>query len=154
MRNYDFLRNNSKEMSSMSDVHSVGERIRVVRLLLKETQEEFAEHCDISPEAVSSIERGVYLPRLETLQKFSDYTKVSLASLFTNYMYVVERDTKTNEDGEEYTCYGIKAYENNQIVNSLLDVFLNEPIAKDFADMCNRLQLNPIHLENAIEDYL
>lgn len=138
----------------MNDVEKVGERIRAIRLLMRETQEEFAEHCDLSSETVSLIERGKFLPRLETLQNISKYTQVSVGSLFNSYFYVTEKEIKINEYGKEYTCYGIKVYENSQVLKSMSDVFPDETIAKDFADMCNRSQLNPIHLEDVIEDYL
>lgn len=138
----------------MKDVENVGERIRAIRILMRETQEEFAEHCDISSETVSLIERGKFSPRLETLQKISKYTQVSISSLFNSYFYVAEKEFKINEYGKEYTCYGIRVYENNQMIKFLPDVFPDETNAKDFTDMCNRSQLNPIHLEDVIEDYL
>ncbi len=138
----------------MNNVEKVGEKIREIRLLMNETQEEFAEHCDISPEAVSSIERSVYLPRLETLQKISEYTGISPGSLLNDFLYITHEEIKTSEDGNKYVCYGINVYENNNLVKSLSDVFLDKVSAENFADMCNRCQLHPIHLSDVVEDYL
>ena len=42
----------------MNEVENLGERIKALRILMNETQEEFAEHCDISSETVSLLERG------------------------------------------------------------------------------------------------
>ena len=41
----------------MNDVENLGERIKILRLMMNETQEEFAEYCDISSETVSLLER-------------------------------------------------------------------------------------------------
>ncbi len=138
----------------MNDVEKVGEKIRVIRNLMNETQEEFAEHCDISPEAVSSIERNVYLPRLETLQKISEYTGISPGSLLNDFLYITHKEIKTSEDGNKYVCYGINVYENNKLIKSLSDVFLDRVTAENFVEMCNTCQLHPIHLSDIIEDYL
>lgn len=137
----------------MNDVEKVGARIKAVRSLMKETQEEFAEHCDISTEAVSSIERNVYLPRLETLQKIAEYTGISPGSLLNDFLYVMHEETKTNEEGVRYVCYGINVYENNDLVKSLSDVFLDRITAENFTEMCNACQLHPTHLNDVIEDY-
>ena len=138
----------------MNDVEKVGEQIKAIRSLMKETQEEFAEHCDISPEAVSSIERSVYLPRLETLQKISEYTGICPSSLLNEFLYITHKEIKTSEEGNKYVCYGINVYENNKLIKSLSDVFLDKITAENFTEACNRCQLHPIHLNDVIEDYL
>lgn len=134
----------------MNDVENLGERIKILRLMLKETQEEFAEHCDLSSETVSLIERGRFSPRLETLKKISEYTHLTISSLFNDYLYITEQDT----NNEAYITYGIKVFESNKVIKSVPGVFLDETEAVKFVAACNKIQLNPNHLEDFIEDSL
>ncbi len=133
----------------MNDVEFLGERIRMLRLLMSETQEEFAEHCDLSSETVSLLERNKFSPRLETLKKISEHTNLTVSALFNDYLYITEQD-----DGESYTTYGIKIFENNKLIKFVPGVFLNKTEAVKFVNTCNRIQLSPIHLEEFIEDNL
>ncbi len=133
----------------MNDVENLGERIKILRLMMKETQEEFAEYCDISSETVSLLERGCFFPRLETLKKISEHTHLTIGALFNDYLYIIEQ-----ENNETYITYGIKVYENNQVIKAVPGVFLNKMAAIDFIATCNRIQLSPVHLENFIEDKL
>ena len=94
----------------MNEVEFLGERIKILRLMMKETQEEFAEHCDLSSETVSLIERGKFSPRLETLKKITAYTQLNIATLFNDYLYITEQ-----ESDEELITYGIRVYKNNKI---------------------------------------
>ncbi len=134
----------------MNDVENLGERIKILRLMLKETQEEFAEHCDLSSETVSLIERGRFSPRLETLKKISEYTHLTISSLFNDYLYITEQDN----NNEAYITYGIKVFESNKVIKSVPGVFLDETEAVKFVAACNKIQLNPNHLEDFIEDSL
>ena len=133
----------------MNDVENLGERIKILRLMMKETQEEFAEYCDISSETVSLLERGCFSPRLETLKKISDHAHLTIGALFNDYLYIIEQ-----ENNETYITYGIKVYENNKVIKAVPGVFLNKMAAIDFIATCNRIQLSPVHLENFIEDNL
>ena len=117
--------------------------------MMKETQEEFAEHCDLSSETVSLIERGKFSPRLETLKKITEYTQLNIATLFNDYLYITEQ-----ESDEELITYGIRVYKNNKIIKSVRGVFLNKAEAKEFVAVCNKAQLSPIHLEDFIENSL
>ncbi len=132
----------------MNEVENLGERIKTLRLLMNETQEEFAEHCDISSETVSLLERGRFSPRLETLKRITEYTHLSISALFNDYLYIAEQDGNI----ESYITYGIKVFENNKVVKSVPGVFLDETKAINFVNTCNRIQLSPVHLENFIED--
>lgn len=134
----------------MNDVENLGERIKILRLLMKETQEEFAEHCDLSSETVSLIERNKFSPRLETLKKISEYTHLTVGSLFNDYLYITEQDN----DNKSYITYGIKVFENNKVIKCVHGVFLNETEAVKFVATCNKIQLSPNHLEDFIEDNL
>ncbi len=133
----------------MNEVEFLGERIKILRLMMKETQEEFAEHCDLSSETVSLIERGKFSPRLETLKKITEYTQLNIATLFNDYLYITEQ-----ESDEELITYGIRVYKNNKIIKSVRGVFLNKAEAIEFVAVCNKAQLSPIHLEDFIENSL
>ncbi|MBQ2828550.1 MAG: helix-turn-helix transcriptional regulator [Clostridia bacterium] len=133
----------------MNEVKNLGERIKALRLLMNETQEEFAEHCDISSETVSLLERGRFSPRLETLKRITEYTHLTISALFNDYLYIAEQN-----DNESYITYGIKVFENNKLIKSVPDVFTDETKAVRFVNTCNRIQLSPVHLENFIEDNL
>lgn len=134
----------------MNDVENLGERIKILRLMMKETQEEFAEYCDISSETVSLLERGCFFPRLETLKKISEHTHLTIGALFNDYLYTIEQDGSI----ESYITYGIKVYENNKVIKAVPSVFFNKTDAIEFIVTCNRIQLSPVHLENFIEDNL
>lgn len=133
----------------MNDVENLGKRIKILRLVMKETQEEFAEHCEISSETVSLLERGRFLPRLETLKKITEYTHLTIGALFNDYLYIAEK-----ENNKTHTTYGIKVYENNKVIKTIPGVFLDKTEALKFVAVCNRIQLSPVHLENFIEDNL
>ena len=61
--------------------HSLWESRQRRKSLLRETQEEFAEHIDASKDTVSNIERCRVVPKMETLLKISAYTGVPLEEL-------------------------------------------------------------------------
>lgn len=134
----------------MNDVENLGERIKILRHMMRETQEEFAEHCNISSETVSLIERGRFSPRLETLKKISEYTHLTISALFNDYLYITEQESNIGP----YITYGIKVFENNKVIKYVPGVFPDENKAVNFVNTCNRIQLSPVHLENFIEDNL
>ncbi len=133
----------------MNEVENLGERIKILRLLMKETQEEFAEHCDISSETVSLLERGRFSPRLETLKRITEYTHLTISALFNDYLYITEQ-----ENNESYITYGIKVFESNKVIKYVPGVFLDETEAVKVVATCNKIQLSPNHLEDFIEDSL
>ena len=63
-------------MSSMNQ-KAIGRRIKAAREKKKLTQEQLAELVDLSPMHVSVIERGVKLPKLETLINIANVLDVS-----------------------------------------------------------------------------
>ena len=58
----------------MPEFEKLQNRLKSLRLKLKENQEDFAYHCDTSVETISLIERGKTDVRLSTLQKIATYT--------------------------------------------------------------------------------
>ena len=59
------------------DQKAIGRRIKAARERKGLTQEELAEEVDLSPMHVSVIERGVKLPKLETLINIANVLDVS-----------------------------------------------------------------------------
>ena len=74
--NYFRIDNNSEGMSSMNQ-KAIGRRIKAAREKKRLTQEQLAEYVDLSPMHVSVIERGVKLPKLETLINIANVLDVS-----------------------------------------------------------------------------
>ena len=66
-------------MNSMNQ-KAIGRRIKEAREKKQLTQEQLAELVDLSPMHVSVIERGVKLPKLETLINIANVLNVSAAS--------------------------------------------------------------------------
>ena len=56
---------------------AIGRRIKTARENKRLTQEQLAEYVDLSPMHVSVIERGVKLPKLETLINIANVLDVS-----------------------------------------------------------------------------
>ena len=73
------------------DQKAIGRRIKAARERKGLTQEELAEEVDLSPMHVSVIERGVKLPKLETLMNIANALDVSADVLLQD---VVNNQTK------------------------------------------------------------
>lgn len=69
------------------------------------------------------------------------------------HIYSLRKDELFDEYGTLYIGYGIDALNlENRIVISVPDIFLDESEAIRFADTCNALKLNIVHLYDVIED--
>lgn len=88
--NYFRIDNNSEGMNSMNQ-KAIGRRIKEAREKKQLTQEQLAELVDLSPMHVSVIERGVKLPKLETLINIANVLNVSADVLLQD---VVHNQTK------------------------------------------------------------
>ena len=53
-----------------------------------------------------------------------------------------------------YTSYAVAILRDDQYTRIVPDVFLDRCKAKEFIERCNLLELDPIHLDDAIEDIL
>lgn len=69
----------------------IGKQIKIARERKRLTQEQLAELVDLSPMHVSVIERGVKLPKLETLINIANVLDVSADTLLQD---VVKNQTK------------------------------------------------------------
>ena len=64
---------------------AMGNRIAEGRRNMQLSQEEFSELADISPQMLSTAERGIKAPRPENLIKISEVLQVSVDYLLTGY---------------------------------------------------------------------
>ena len=76
---------------SIMNQKAIGRRIKAAREKKRLTQEQLAELVDLSPMHVSVIERGVKLPKLETLINIANILDVSADELLQD---VVNNQTK------------------------------------------------------------
>lgn len=68
--------------------------------------------------------------------------------------YVLVRDTYLDDTGP-HIGYGIAVFDSEHITISVaLDISSNETDVADIVQMCNRLNLSPIHFQDVIEDFL
>lgn len=65
----------------MPEKDKISERLKAIRVKLKENQADFAFHCDTSTETISHIERGITDIKLSTLQKIASYTGLTVSEL-------------------------------------------------------------------------
>ena len=95
----------------------IGARIRELReRILDESREEFAKRCNFSDERyVGQLERGEFLPSLESVYKIADATGVNLndlligkksinKSMMREYLLTVIKNSNTNELKVYNTC--------------------------------------------------
>lgn len=57
-------------------------RIKTIRKRRGLTQESLAEHVGRTADAISQLERGLYLPSFETLERLSDVMEVPIRDFF------------------------------------------------------------------------
>ena len=70
--------------------------------------------------------------------------------------YYTVKESLYNEEVGSFTAYGIGVCETNPYTRKTLkyisDVFLDQKKAEKIVGLCNRLQLDPIHLFDVVED--
>jgi len=59
-----------------------GKRVQTLRYKAKMTQEDLASEVGVTIESISNIERGVYGPTFDTLEKISNALNVPVRNLF------------------------------------------------------------------------
>lgn len=74
------------------------------------------------------------------------------------YEYCVEKEVLYNSQLGRYVSYGIGVYlvkeKSRKRLEYVSDVFLSEKDALSFVRLCNSLDLEPVHLPEAIEEAL
>jgi transcriptional regulator with XRE-family HTH domain len=72
---------------------SLGKRIRSLRKTNGWTQEELAEHAELSHKYIGEVERGEVNPSLDTLLSIANALKVEIARLFScDQMLVLKKN--------------------------------------------------------------
>ncbi len=59
-----------------------GSRLQTLRLEAKMTQEELADQVGVTIESISNIERGIFGPKFDNLEKIADALNISVKELF------------------------------------------------------------------------
>lgn len=71
--------------------------------------------------------------------------------------YTVTKENKWCVNNGHYTSFGINAYDFDKAQNpiqSISDIFLDCKSADRFVSTCNELELDIIHLNDVVEDFL
>ncbi len=67
----------------MSDLKiQFGRRLRILRKQADLTQEELAESTGLTIESISNIERGIYGPKFDNLEKIAKVINIEVKELF------------------------------------------------------------------------
>lgn len=67
----------------------------------------------------------------------------------------MRKDTIYDENGNKYTVYGIEAVDyRGKVLLSFSDIFFDKQKAKHFVNLCNKNDLELIHLADVVEDVL
>lgn len=69
--------------------------------------------------------------------------------------YILCKETYKSKRSERI-AYGIAAYAEDKqtCITKLQDITSDKDALSELIDLCNRLQLSPIHLQDVIEDFL
>ena len=68
--------------------------------------------------------------------------------------YKIRLDQLKDEDIGRYISYGIDVVENEAVLRSVKDITTDEARLSGLVDLCNKLQLSPVQLDDVIEDFL
>ena len=67
--------------------------------------------------------------------------------------YRISASVVTDEDGLPHDTYGIELWKNNERIRAVNDVSLDCAGITNVVNLCNELDLDPIHLDDVIEDF-
>ena len=59
-----------------------GKRLQALRLDAEMTQEELADEIGVTVESISNIERGIFGPKFDNLEKIADVLNIPVKELF------------------------------------------------------------------------
>ena len=68
--------------------------------------------------------------------------------------YKIRNDRLFHQDIGTYQSYGIDVFEDNVLINSILDVTHEQQKMESLIALMNELNLDLIHLNDVIEDFL
>ncbi|MBQ8683060.1 MAG: hypothetical protein IJ518_00915 [Clostridia bacterium] len=67
----------------------------------------------------------------------------------------MNEDRLYDEQGMEWTVYGIEALDTaGNILCCFSDIFFEQEKAKEFVQMCNEQAVEPVHIQDVIDDVL
>ena len=70
------------------------------------------------------------------------------------YLYEAVRQELRSDELGEYVTYGIRASSNEQQIAFVSDVSTDKQAVQHLAELCTSDQLDPIHLNDIVEDFL
>ncbi len=68
--------------------------------------------------------------------------------------YKIIKEIIMNEELGKYVTYGIAIYNEGKLLRKISDVSTSKNMVNDLCVSCNQLKLNPIHIDDVIEDNL
>ncbi len=71
-----------------------------------------------------------------------------------NYMYYIVKETRKITAETKYITYGIEVVCKGSVIKKIPDISHDFSAVTEFADLCNRLRLDPMQLQEAAEDML
>ena len=76
--------------------------------------------------------------------------------MIEKYTYSVFEERLFQPDIGEYTAYGIKITSDNPLFVSktITDISVSKPEISSLVKRCNKCQLQPIHFEDVVDDFL
>ena len=84
---YNYYRQNSTKSkqgeTAMPEIKNLAENIARIRKEMKETQADFAAHCDIGAGTLNLMENQRTDPRLSSIQKVAAYTGLTVPELLS-----------------------------------------------------------------------
>ena len=70
-----------------------------------------------------------------------------------NYTYRVCTDSVNDENGKTFLTFGIALFKGQKILKYFPSISIHRERVLKLVDLCNRFDLNPIHIEDVIEDF-
>ncbi len=127
----------------------IGEKIRLLRLQNKMTQEQLADHLGVSYQSVSRWENGVTYPDIEFLPAIAKYFSVTVDDLLGQ-----DEEEKKKEISRKTRRIGSMTEEDEQELIDLIRMCRREQDGEYFADICYALLYSPLHKSKAVLDEL
>ncbi len=69
-------------------------------------------------------------------------------------MYFIKEEIFENEEIGKYITYGVVIYQKDKAVREIYDVSTSKRKVMELCARCNRLKLDPMHIDDVIEDFL
>ncbi len=73
---------------------------------------------------------------------------------YRKYKYLVLKQVFKNDDGEKYVTYGLRVMRGDNEIALISDISTNYEDIRRLAETCTRDGLDPIHINDVVEDFL